>query len=232
MILVRPAAERGHTEIDWLDSWHSFSFGDYYDTRWPGYRNLRVINDDRIQQGAGFGMHPHRDMEILTYVLSGAVQHRDDMGNGSVVRAGDVQVMSAGKGVMHSEFNASKTDPLHLLQIWITPKERGVTPSYAQRTYRALQKPGEPLLVASGDGRDDSLQIHQDADLYLGALDAGMKISFPLRPKRHAWVQVARGSMSLNGQELQAGDGAAIDGESKLDLIAKENSEALLFDLS
>ena len=231
MILLRPADERGHTSIDWLDSRHSFSFGDYHDPRYPGFRTLRVINDDRIEAGTGFGPHPHRDMEILTYVLEGAVQHKDNMGNGSVVRAGEFQAMSAGKGIMHSEVNASKTDPLHLIQIWITPKQRGVEPSYAQRSLRPLQKPGELLLAASQDGRENSLPIHQDADVWAGKLTSGSKVSFDLRAGRHAWLQVATGALTLNGKKLGPGDGAGVSDEKSLELSATGDCEILLFDL-
>ena len=231
MILLRPSDERGRTQLDWLDSRHTFSFGDYFDARWPGFRGLRVINDDRIGAGAGFGMHPHRDMEIVTYMLDGALEHKDSMGNGSVIRSGDVQAMSAGSGITHREYNSSKTEPVHLLQIWIMPRQRGVTPSYAQSSFRASQKPGQWILVASGDGRDSSLKIHHNADLFAIVLEPGQKLSFELRPRHHAWIQVARGSISLNGRDLQEGDGAGVSDEKDLEVAAREKAEVLMFDL-
>ena len=232
MILVRPGSERGRTTLDWLDSRHSFSFGDYHDARYPGFRDLRVINDDRVGPGGGFGTHPHQDMEILTYVLKGALKHMDSLGNGSVIRAGDVQAMSAGRGVMHSEHNASRTEPVHFLQIWIMPQKRGVEPVYAQAPFQASKKKGGWLLIASGDGRNRSLPILQDADLHIGSIEPDRALSFELRPKRHAWVQVTCGSVSLNGRELQEGDGVGLSEEPGLEIGAKGNAEVLLLDLS
>jgi redox-sensitive bicupin YhaK (pirin superfamily) len=229
MILVRPAEERGQTQLDWLDSRHSFSFGDYHDTSFTGFRGLRVINDDRVAPGAGFGAHPHRDMEIVTYVLEGALAHKDNLGNGSVIRAGDVQAMSAGTGIMHSEDNPSKIEPAHFLQIWIMPRQRGVAPAYHQRT---LSKSAGWTLVVSGDGRDGSLKIHHDADLHLGSLEPGRALLFELRPKRHAWIQVVRGRISVNGKNLREGDGAAVSQETHLEFRADEAAEAMLFDLN
>jgi quercetin 2,3-dioxygenase len=230
MIQVRPSQARGHTQLEWLDSRHTFSFGDYYDAKAMGFRDLRVINDDHIGPGTGFGAHPHRDMEIVTYVLEGALEHKDNLGNGSVIRAGDVQAMSAGSGVMHSEKNPSRTERIHLLQIWIVPSQRGLTPAYADRSLKK-PAPGERILAVSRDGRDQSLLIHQDVDLWIATADAAHPLSFDLAPKRHAWVQVTRGAISLNGTPLGEGDGAAVSEERKLEIVASKDSEALLFDL-
>lgn len=219
MITVRPAQERGHFDHGWLDTYHSFSFADYYDPKHMGYRVLRVINEDVVQPGQGFGSHPHNDMEILTVVLEGALEHKDSMGNGSVIRPGDVQRMSAGTGVVHSEFNPSKTEPVHLLQIWISPRSRGIRPSYEQKRF----EPAPLRLIASSDGRDGSLTIHQDADVVLTQGAAAY------RPRKHVWIQVARGSVQVNGRDLRAGDGAAIEGEQSIEI--QGTGETVLFDL-
>jgi len=232
MIQVRKSEARGHAEHGWLDSRHSFSFADYYDPNHMGFRALRVINEDRVQPGRGFGTHPHRDMEIVSYVLEGGLEHRDSLGTGSVIRPGDVQLMSAGTGVTHSEFNASKTDAVHFLQIWLLPAKRGLSPGYEQKAFSREPVTGGLRLVASPDGRDESLTVHADAALYTGILSAGQTVRHALAPGRHAWVQVARGAILLNGTELSQGDGAALSGESELELEATAPSEVLVFDLA
>src|SRR5436190_521504 len=199
MIGVRLAEDRGRTAIDWLDSRHSFSFNDYYDPRHMGFRSLRVINDDRVAPAAGFGAHPHRDMEIITYVLSGALEHRDSLGSGEVLRPGEVQRMTAGTGIRHSEFNPSETEPVHLLQIWLLPERTGLTPGYEQKAYPEAERRGRWRLVASPDGRDGSVTVHQDAAMSVTILDAGQTVMYELARGRHAWVQVARGAVTLNG---------------------------------
>ena len=232
MIVRRPANERGRTKIGWLDSWHSFSFGDYYDPAHVDFRSLRVLNDDRVAAGQGFGMHPHRDMEIITYMVSGALEHKDSLGTGSVIRPGEVQRMSAGTGIRHSEFNPSPTEPAHLLQIWFTPERRGLTPAYEQKAFPDAERRNRWRLVASRDGRDGSVTIHQDAAMYVTSLDAGKEVTHSLPRGRHAWLQVIRGTVSLNGESLQAGDGAAVSNESSLNVAAKEGSQLVLFDLA
>jgi quercetin 2,3-dioxygenase len=232
MITVRLASERGHVERGWLDSYFTFSFADYYDPRHMGFRSLRVINDDRIEPGRGFGMHPHRDMEILTYVLEGALEHRDSLGTGSVIRPGDVQRMSAGTGIVHSEANPSPSEPVHLLQIWLLPEREGIAPGYEQRAFPEEERRSRLRLLASRDGRDGALTIHQDVELYATLLAAGESVTHRLRPGRHAWVQVASGAVTLNGKPLHAGDGAAVSDEEAVTLSASEGSEVLLFDLS
>lgn len=231
MITIRPAGQRGHTDFGWLDSWHSFSFGDYQDYDHMGFHSLRVINDDKIAGGGGFPTHPHRDMEIITWVLSGNLEHKDSLGTGSVILAGDVQRMTAGSGILHSEFNASKTEAVHLLQIWIFPEKRGLKPGYAQTSFPALQRKGQLKLVASQDGRDGSVSFHQDASVYAAALAPGQKVSHTLANGRAAWVQVATGSVKLNGQLLKTGDGAAVENETALELVGVEEGETVLFDL-
>ena len=231
MIEIRRSQERGHANHGWLDTRYTFSFADYYDPNHEHFRTLRVINDDRVAGGGGFPMHPHRDMEIVTYVLEGALEHRDSIGNGSVIRPGDVQRMSAGTGVTHSEFNSSKTEPVHLLQIWMFPERKGLKPSYEQKPFREEEKRGRLRLVASSDGREGSVTIHQENDLYATILHAGETVRHELKPKRHAWVQVARGSVKLNGQELAEGDGAAISEEKTVQLTGVDPAEVLLFDL-
>jgi redox-sensitive bicupin YhaK (pirin superfamily) len=231
MIEIRRGAERGRTRLSWLDSRHTFSFGQYYDPHHMGFRALRVINDDRVDPGQGFATHPHRDMEIITYVLDGALEHRDSLGNGSVIRPGEVQRMSAGTGIRHSEFNASRDDPVHLLQIWIEPGQYGLPPGYEQRALPAPSA-GGLALAASSDGRDGSVTVHQDVSVYAGTLDRGAAVAQPLARDRHAWVQVARGSVRVNDQLLQAGDGAAVSDAPQLRLEAQEAAEVLLFDLA
>lgn len=232
MLQIRKSQERGHLNHGWLDTYHTFSFGDYYDPRHHHYRALRVMNEDRVAPGQGFGMHPHRDMEIVTYVISGALEHRDSMGNGEVLRPGELQRMTAGTGILHSEFNPSESEPVHLYQIWLLPERKGLSPSYEQRGFDAQERHNQWRIVASREGRDGSLTIHQDADLYLATLDTGQSLKFALRPSRHAWLQVLRGAARLNGQELTAGDGAATTGESLLVVEASDPAEVLLFDLA
>jgi redox-sensitive bicupin YhaK (pirin superfamily) len=231
MMNVRRANERGHAEHGWLDTYHTFSFADYHDPRWMGFRSLRVINDDLVMPGMGFGTHPHRDMEIITYILSGALQHKDSMDNGRVIRRGEVQYMAAGTGVQHSEFNPSRDEPVHLLQIWIQPDRKGVTPRYAEKSL-ADAAAGKLHLVTSKTGRDGSIAIHQDADLWLARLGAGDRVAHRLAANRHAWVHVAEGEVALNGETLRGGDAAAISQESALELSALKPAQVLLFDLN
>jgi quercetin 2,3-dioxygenase len=231
MITLRYAHERSHARHGWLDSYHTFSFADYYDPRHMGFRALRVINEDRVQPGRGFGTHPHRDMEIISYVLEGALAHKDSLGTGSVIRPGEVQRMSAGTGVTHSEFNSSQTEPVHFLQIWILPERTGLPPGYEQRAFPTEVKRGNLRLVASHNGRDGSLTIHQAVDLYVSLLAPGEAVTHPLIPGRHAWIQVARGSLLLNDVPLSAGDGAAASDESRLAMTATDQTEVILFDL-
>jgi len=229
MIEIRPSEERGHNELPWLDSHFTFSFDQYYDPKHVQFRSLRVINEDVIAPGQGFPMHPHRDMEILTWILEGALEHRDNTGGRGVIRPGELQHMTAGTGVLHSEFNPSQKDPAHLLQIWIVPNRRGLKPSYEQLSFADSDLRGKFALVA---GSQAPITIHQDADLYIARLDAGDKAEHSLEAGRHAWVQVARGSVEVNGKPLQAGDGAAISNESLVSVTAQEPSEVLLFDLA
>ena len=233
MITIRKSTERGHARHGWLDTYHTFSFAEYLDPEQMGFRALRVINEDRVEPGRGFATHPHRDMEILTYVLDGAVEHKDSMGNGSRIRPGDVQRMSAGTGVTHSEYNPSASEPLHLLQIWILPSRKGLAPGYEQKAFAESEKRGRLRLVASGDGRDGSVTIHQDVDLYATVLEGGANVRFALRPGRHAWLQVADGEIGLGGRTLAAGDGAAVSDEAAIEITGgDERSEVLLFDLA
>ncbi len=234
MIKVRPAAERGHAQHGWLDSWHTFSFADYYDPEHMGFRALRVINDDRVDPAQGFGRHPHRDMEIISYVLEGALEHRDSMGTGSVIRPGDVQRMSAGTGVAHSEFNASRSELVHFLQIWLVPSQRGIAPSYAQKTFTREDKRGRLRLLASPDGRDESISIHADARLYAGLFAAGESAQLALDRGRHAYVHVAKGGARVNGRALSAGDGLALSEEASVHIEGIDGvgeGEVLVFDL-
>src|SRR2546428_2874253 len=231
MMKVRKANERGHAEHGWLDTYHTFSFADYYDPQWIGFRSLRVINDDLVMPGMGFGTHPHRDMEIITYILSGALAHKDSMGNGRVIRTGEVQYMAAGTGVRHSEFNPSKDEAVHLLQIWIQPDQQGVTPRYAEKSLKDATA-GKLHLVTSKAGRDGSIAIHQDADLWFAKLEAGNQVTHQLAKGRHAWVHVAEGEVSLNGKKLSGGDAAAVRDETSLGLSATKPSQVLLFDLN
>jgi redox-sensitive bicupin YhaK (pirin superfamily) len=230
-IRVRRAAERGHAQYDWLDTWHTFSFITYYDPAQMGFRALRVINEDRVQPGQGFGMHGHRDMESITYVLDGALEHRDSLGTGSVLRPGEFQRMSAGTGIRHSEFNPSSIEPVHFYQIWLLPNQKGLSPSYEQKSFPEVERHGRLRLVASPDARDGSLLIHQDARVYLSTLDADEEVGYELQLGRHAWLQVLRGSVALNGQALGTSDGAAVSGETRLSIQATESSEVMLFDL-
>jgi redox-sensitive bicupin YhaK (pirin superfamily) len=231
MMKIRKANERGHAEHGWLDTYHTFSFADYYDPQWMGFRSLRVINDDLVMPGMGFGTHPHRDMEIITYILSGALEHKDSMGNGRVIRPGEVQYMAAGTGVQHSEFNPSPDEAAHLLQIWIQPDRKGVTPRYAEKSL-ADAPSGKLHLVTSKTGRDGSIAIHQDADLWLGKLGADDRVAHELASGRSAWVHVAEGEVSLNGKKLRGGDAAAITDGTSLELTAAKPSQVLLFDLN
>ena len=232
MLTVRKSEDRGHAHHGWLDTYHTFSFAGYQDPLAMGFGPLRVINDDRVQPGQGFGMHGHRDMEIITYMLDGALQHKDSMGNGSVIRRGDVQRMSAGRGVMHSEFNPSATDPVHLLQIWIEPDVTGVRSSYEDRHYPDAQKRGQLRLIASPDGRDGSTTIHQDAYVYATLLDGADELTHEPAAGRSAYVHVARGAVVVNGTALRAGDGAQISGEPAVVLREAREAEVLLFDLN
>jgi quercetin 2,3-dioxygenase len=232
MITVRPAAERGNTKIHWLDSRHSFSFGDYYDPKHSQFRSLRVLNDDKVAPGGGFGMHPHRDFEILSYVVSGALEHKDSLGTGAVVRPGEVQRITAGTGVLHSEFNPSATESVHFLQIWLTPERRGLTPGYEQKAFPESERRGKWRLVASHDGRDGSVTIHQDADTFAALLEKGESATHFVRPGRSAWIQVVRGSVTLNGQKLATGDGAAVSEVPAIKVVATAPAELLLFDLA
>ncbi len=228
---IRRANERGHANHGWLNTYYTFSFADYYNPDWMGFRTLRVINDDVIAAGAGFGEHPHRDMEIISYVLDGALQHRDSMGNGRVIKPGEFQYMAAGTGVVHSEYNPSKQEAVHLLQIWIVPDKSGYKPTYGERSFAAAQ-PGRLLLVASNTGRDDSIRIHQDADLWLARFNGGETLVHELKPNRHAWVHVAEGGVELNGKKLSAGDGVAVSREGSLQLVGSPKTQVLLFDLN
>ena len=232
MITVRPAFERGSTQLKWLQSAHSFSFNNYLDPRHMGFRQLRVINDDWIKPGAGFGTHSHRDMEIITYVLEGALEHRDSTGNGSVIRPGDVQRMSAGTGISHSEYNHSQVDPVHLLQIWIMPDRQGLKPGYEQRSFAPEELRGRWRLIAAKDGRDSAVTVHQDVAVLVARLEPGERVSYRLQAGRHAWVQMAAGGVTLNDIALNAGDGAALSEVTTLDCIAGDRSEVLLFDLA
>jgi redox-sensitive bicupin YhaK (pirin superfamily) len=231
MMTIRQAQERGHADHGWLDSHHTFSFADYHDPKHMGFRGLRVINEDRVAPGQGFGTHPHRDMEIVSYVLEGSLEHKDSMGTGSVIRPGDVQRMSAGTGVRHSEFNASKTDPVHFLQIWLLPAKNGIEPGYEQKSFTAGEKQGKLRLVASQNGQDGSVTVHTDARLFAGIFAAGEKAELPIATGRHAWVQVVRGKVRVNGKDLGEGDGAAISSEPAVKIEGIDGGEALVFDL-
>jgi redox-sensitive bicupin YhaK (pirin superfamily) len=231
-ITLRPAQARGHAEHGWLDSFHTFSFGHYYDPEQMGFGPLRVINEDRVLPGEGFPPHGHRDMEILSYVLDGALEHKDSLGTGSVIRPGDVQVMSAGTGVRHSEFNHSNKEPVHFLQIWLLPEQAGGAPRYQQKSFADSEKRGRLRLVASPDGAADSVIIHQDAKLYASLLERGERVTHAVSAGRRTWLQVARGSIEADGHTLHAGDGAAISGTRTIDVTATSNgTELLLFDL-
>jgi redox-sensitive bicupin YhaK (pirin superfamily) len=231
MMTIRRAGERGHASFGWLDSWHSFSFGSYYDPEHMGFSDLRVINEDRVRAGEGFPSHSHRDMEILSYVLEGALAHKDSTGSGGVIRYGDVQRMSAGAGVTHSEMNGSPAEPVHFLQIWLLPERVGIQASYEEKRFAPEDKRRRLRLIASPEGADGSVTLHQDARVYATIVDKGEEVAHTLAPGRQAWVQVARGRVLVNGKELQAGDGAALTGETSVTIAGAESSEALLFDL-
>jgi redox-sensitive bicupin YhaK (pirin superfamily) len=231
-MIIRRSSERGHADHGWLNSYHTFSFADYYDPRHMGFGPLRVINEDRVAAGQGFPTHAHRDMEILSYVLSGGLEHRDSMGNGSVLRPGYVQRMTAGTGVRHSEFNASKQEPVHFLQIWIEPESRGIKPGYEERVFTDAERRGALRLIASRDARAESVEIHQDLDLYATLLDPGDRVSHVLAAGRRAWIHVARGELEINGERLAAGDAAAVTEAGALELVARAASEVLLFDMA
>ncbi|MFO1457825.1 MAG: pirin family protein [Verrucomicrobiota bacterium] len=231
MMTVRKANERGHANHGWLDTHHTFSFADYHDPRWMGYRSLRVINDDLVMPGMGFGTHPHRDMEIITYILRGSLEHKDSMGNGRIIRTGEVQYMSAGSGVLHSEFNPSRDEAVHLLQIWIRPDRAGVTPRYAEKSMTDAPD-GVFHLVTSKAGRAGSIAIHQDADLWLARLQSGQTATHRLAAGRHAWLHVAEGDVTVQGQALSGGDAVAVSGEAVLDVRAGSRAQVLLFDLN
>lgn len=232
MIIIRKSEERGHLNHGWLDTYHTFSFDQYYDPAHTHWRTLRVINEDRVAGGKGFPTHSHRDMEIVTYILSGALEHRDSMGNGSVIRPGDVQRMTAGTGVAHSEFNPSPDEPVHLLQIWILPAARNLPPGYEQKFFSDDERAGRLRLIASEDGSDGSVQIHQDARVYAAIIDEGKAVAHELKADRYGWLQIARGSVSLNDVELSQGDGAAISRDRELIIAARDQAEVLLFDLA
>ena len=233
MITIRPAQERGNANFGWLDSKHTFSFGSYYDHNHMGFANLRVINEDKVQPGKGFGTHSHRDMEIISYVLEGELEHKDSIGNGSTIRPGDVQRMSAGIGIAHSEFNGSTRDLVHFLQIWITPDHEGIEPSYEQKNFPLADRQGKLKLVASADGRDGSVTIHQDASLYVAVMNQGDRVSYNTDKSRSLWLQVAKGAVEVNGRALNTGDGAAVTQETDLEVVATaDNTEILLFDLA
>ncbi|MBL8633535.1 MAG: pirin family protein [Myxococcales bacterium] len=231
MLKLRQAESRGHANHGWLDSYHSFSFGSYYDQAHMGFRNLRVINEDRVAPGQGFGTHPHSDMEIVSYVISGSLAHRDSMGNGSTIRPGDVQRMSAGTGVTHSEFNGSRSETVHFLQIWLLPSKRGIQPGYEQKSFSTADKNGTLRLIASPDGRDDSVTIHTDASIYAGVFSVGQQAKLALAEGRHGYVHVVTGQVLVAGLLLQAGDGLAISGESSVAVEGTESGEVLVFDL-
>jgi redox-sensitive bicupin YhaK (pirin superfamily) len=232
MITPRKSADRGRTKIDWLDSRHTFSFGEYYDPKEMGFRSLRVINEDRVIPGAGFPTHPHRDMEIITYILEGALEHKDSLGTGSVIRPGEAQRMSAGTGITHSEFNHSKTEPVHFLQIWIMPAKSGIAPGYEQKTIDDKKAHGGFSPVGTPDGGGQSVTIHQDAALSVAKLERGQTVAANLKQSRHGWLQVARGAVTANGTALAEGDGAAISDEEKVAIVATAPAEVLFFDLA
>lgn len=231
MLTLRQAESRGHADHGWLDTYHTFSFGSYYDPAHMGFRNLRVINEDRVSPGQGFGTHPHHDMEIVSYVISGALAHRDSMGNGSTIRPGDVQRMSAGTGVTHSEFNGSRSETVHFLQIWLLPSQRGILPGYEQKSFSAAEKEGTLRLIASPDGRDGSVTIHTDASIYAGVFSVGQRSQLALAPERHGYVHVVKGQVVVGGHALKAGDGLALSGESGVVVEGTESGEVLVFDL-
>ena len=231
MITIRRSRDRGRRDMGWLSARHSFSFGSYHDARWMGFRHLRVLNEDWIQPAKGFAMHPHKDMEIITYVLEGALRHKDSVGNKGVIRPWMVQRMSAGKGIRHSEYNASRKQPVHLMQIWLLPNRKGHKPSYEEKTFAAKARRDRLMLVASPDAASGSVRVHQDVRMYASVLSRGKSVVHTMNPKRYAWLQIASGSVTLNGHALREGDGAAIRAEKKLTIKATEGSEFILFDL-
>ena len=232
MLSVRRSQDRGHFDHGWLQTYHSFSFGDYYDPHFMGFRDLRVINEDWVQPGKGFGTHPHQNMEILTYVLEGTLEHKDSMGNGSTIKPGEIQRMSAGSGVTHSEFNGSKEEPVHLMQIWILPQEKGIPPSYEQKPVPPA-KPDNPWrLIASPEGKEGAVTLHQDTRVFLGDIEAGREVFFQHKPDRHLWLQVLQGELEVCGETLKAGDGVAISEEANINFKAHSPVELLLFDLA
>ena len=231
MISIRKSKERGHFDHGWLNTYHTFSFDQYYDPRYMGFRSLRVINEDFVAPGRGFPTHGHRDMEIITYILEGALQHEDSIGNGSVIRPGDVQRMTAGTGVRHSEKNASDKERVHLLQIWILPNAESLTPGYEQKAFSDAERHGTLRLIASNDGRDDSVKLNQDVSLFAAILDAGEEVERTMDPVRYGWIQVARGAITVNGEKAEQGDGVVVVAESSLKIKAEEPTEILLFDL-
>ena len=232
MIQLRKSGDRGHANHGWLNTYHTFSFADYHNPSQMGFRSLRVINEDRVTPGMGFGTHGHRDMEIISYVLEGALEHRDSIGTGSVIRPGDVQVMSAGSGIRHSEFNHSKQEPVHFLQIWVLPDREGISPRYDQKTFSQVEKRGRLRLIGSPDGRDDSIVIHQDVEIFAALLNSGEAVTRAFAAGRKGWVQVVRGAGEVNGKAVRAGDGVALEGEADLNVTsAADDSEFLVFDL-
>jgi redox-sensitive bicupin YhaK (pirin superfamily) len=232
MLRIRRSNERGHFDHGWLNTYHTFSFSEYYDPNWTQFRSLRVMNEDVVAPGQGFGMHGHRDMEIITYVLSGELEHKDSLGNGGVLTPGELQHMTAGSGIRHSEFNPSVSEPVHLYQIWLLPDRQGLPPRYEQTRFAPADMAGKFRLVASPDGSEGSLSIHQDARLYLATLDQGRNLQHVLSANRHGWLQVLRGAVDLNGEPLSAGDGAAISGVDQMQIVAGESAEVMLFDLA
>ena len=233
MLTIRKSMDRGHANLGWLNSRHTFSFADYHDPKFMGFRSLRVINEDRIQGGTGFARHPHHDMEIISYVVNGALEHEDSMGNKTVIRPGEVQRMSAGTGITHSEYNHSKSSETHFLQIWISPRQQGLAPGYGQQEIESKLAAAKFILAVSSDGRNDSIEIGQDADLYVGRLKASENLIFKIRSGRHVWIQLIRGSLSVNGDtSLSGGDGLAVSDESQLQITAQDSAEFLLFDLA
>jgi len=232
MIVIRKRAERGHTNLGWLDSWHTFSFGEYHDPRYMGFRSLRVINDDQVAPSGGFQTHAHRDMEIISYVISGELEHKDSLGNGSVIRPGDVQRMTAGTGIRHSEYNSSHALPVHFLQIWILPEQPGLRPSYQQKHFPATERTDRLRLVADRHGTGGALTIHQDIRLYVGNLNTGVALELPLQHDRYGWLQVAKGTLSIQGQTVQEGDGVLVGEQEKLLITTPSHAEVLWFDFA
>lgn len=232
MITLRKSQDRGHVKIDWLDSYHTFSFGNYYDPEYMGWRALRVINEDRVQPRGGFPTHGHQNMEIITYILQGSLEHKDSLGTGSIIQPGEIQRMSAGTGIRHSEFNPSSTDPVHLLQIWLLPDTQGLPPSYEQKAFQPLEQSGKLQLIATRNPVEHQVKIHQDVNLYAAILKPGDRLSYAFSPERYGWIQVANGEVMLNQISLTAGDGAAIAQESEITLTATTDAEILLFDLA